>query len=65
MYLSYIRANGCDHFLPWELQLEVNLYNYGDVGHFWVKGYEYLRILEYRLAILNDKCEYLGEEAAM
>ena len=28
-----------------------------------VKGYEYLRILEYRLAILNDKCEYLGEKA--
>ena len=47
-----------------DLQLEMNLYNYGDVGHFWVKGYEYLRILEYRLAILNDKCEYLGEEAA-
>ena len=47
-----------------DLQLEVNLYNYGDVGHFWVKGYEYLRILEYRLAILRDKCEYLGEEAA-
>ena len=46
-----------------ELQLEVNLYNYGDVGHFWVKGYEYLRILEYRLAILSDKCEYLGEKA--
>lgn len=22
-----------------------NLYNYGDVGHFWVKGYEYLRVL--------------------
>ena len=47
-----------------DLRLEMNLYNYGDVGHFWVKGYEYLRILEYRLAILNDKCEYLGEEAA-
>ena len=47
-----------------DLQLEVNLYNYGDVGHFWVKRYEYLRILEYRLAILRDKCEYLGEEAA-
>ena len=46
-----------------DLSLEVNLYNYGDVGHFWVKGYEYLRILEYRLAILSDKCEYLGEKA--
>ena len=47
-----------------DLQLEMNLYNYGDVGHFWVKDYEYLRLLEYRLAILCDKCEYLGEEAA-
>ena len=47
-----------------DLLLEMNLYNYGDVGHFWVKGYEYLRILEYRLAILSDKCEYLGEEVA-
>lgn len=46
-----------------DLLLEMNLYNYGDVGHFWVKGYEYLRILEYRLAILSDKCEYLGEKA--
>jgi hypothetical protein len=46
-----------------DLSLEMNLYNYGDIGHFWLKGYEYLRILEYRLAILNDKCEYLGEKA--
>ena len=34
-------------------------YNYVDIGHFWVKGYEYLRLLEYRLAILRDKCDYL------
>lgn len=46
-----------------DLSLEMNLYNYGDIGHFWLKGYEYLRILEYRLAILSDKCEYLGEKA--
>ena len=45
-----------------DLSLEMNLYNYGDIGHFWLKGYEYLRILEYRLAILSDKCEYLGEK---
>lgn len=41
-----------------------NLYNYGDVGHFWVKGYEYLRVLEYRLAILRDKCDYLDESCS-
>lgn len=45
-----------------EIQMEVNLYDYGKVGHFWVEGYEYLRQLEYRLAILRDKRDYLGEE---
>ena len=44
------------------LDLEVHLYNYGEIAHFWVPGYEYLRQLEYRIAILRDKCEYLGME---
>lgn len=43
------------------MMLEVHLFDYGHTGHFWVKGYEYLRQLEYRLAILHDKLEYLGE----
>ena len=37
------------------LDLEVYLYNYGEIGHFWVPGYEYLRLLEYQIAILRDK----------
>lgn len=37
------------------------MYNYGEIGHFWVKGYEYLRQLEYTFAILRDKREYLGD----
>lgn len=45
-----------------EMDLEVYLYEYAYTGHFWVKGYEYLRQLEYRLAILRDKYDYLGEE---
>ena len=45
-----------------KLELEVHLYNYGEIAHFWVPGYEYLRQLEYRIAILRDKCEYLGPE---
>ena len=44
------------------LSVEVHLYNYGEIGHFWVEGYEYLRQLEYRIAILRDKLEYLGPE---
>lgn len=45
------------------LKVEMHLYRYGDLGHFWVKGYEYLRQLEYRIAILHTKCEYLGADA--
>lgn len=44
------------------LTLETHLFNYGKTGHFWVEGYEYLRQLEYRIAILRDKREYLGED---
>ena len=44
------------------ITLEAHLFNYGKNGHFWVKEYEYLRQLEYRIAILADKREYLGEE---
>lgn len=44
------------------LELETHLFDYGKTGHFWVKGYEYLRQLEYRIAILRDKREYLGNE---
>ncbi len=47
-----------------DLKVETHLYRYGDLGHFWVKGYEYLRQLEYRIAILHTKCEYLGVDAA-
>lgn len=47
-----------------DLLQQNNLYNYGDVGHFWVKGYEYLRLLEYRLAILRDKCDYLEADCS-
>ncbi len=45
-----------------DLVLETHLFDYGKTGHFWVKGYEYLRQLEYRIAILHDKLEYLGTE---
>lgn len=45
-----------------KLEPEYELYNYGEIGHFWVKGYEYLRQLEYRIAILWDKYEYMGED---
>lgn len=44
-----------------ELALEVHCYDYGETGHFWVKDWEYLRRLEYLIAIVRDKCDYLGE----
>lgn len=45
-----------------KLSMEINLYQYGRTGHFWVKGYESIRQLEYKIAILTDKRDYLGEE---
>ena len=45
-----------------DLVIENHLYENGTIGHFWVKNYEYLRQMEYRLAILRDKYDYLGEE---
>lgn len=45
-----------------KLESEYHLYDYGQIGHFWVKGYEYLRQLEYRIAILWDKYKYMGED---
>lgn len=43
------------------LSMEVHLFDYGKTGHFWVDGFEYLRQIEFRIAILRDKLEYLGE----
>ena len=44
-----------------DLEVEVHLYEYGGIAHFWVPEYEYLRLLEYQIAILRDKYDYLGE----
>lgn len=46
-----------------KLELEMNLYQYGDIAHFWRKGYEHIRQIEFRIAVLWDKYEYLGEES--
>ena len=47
-----------------DLTLENHYYDYSQIGHFWMKGYEYLRQLEYRIAILRDKLDYLGKTPA-
>lgn len=44
-----------------DLVLSTQLFEYGTIGHFWRDGYEYLRELEYHLAILRDKWLYLGD----
>ena len=46
-----------------DLTLENHYYDYSQIGHFWMKGYEYLRQLEYHIAILRDKLDYLGENS--
>lgn len=45
-----------------DVLFECQLYDYGNIGHFWVKKYENFRVMEYQIAILRDKYDYLGEE---
>ena len=52
----------CVYCIFWRYLAGNHLYNYGELGHFWVKGYENLRVMEYQIAILRDKYEYLGEK---
>ena len=46
-----------------DVELENYYYNYGKIGHFWIKGYEHLRVLEYQVAIVWDKMCYIGKES--
>ncbi len=43
-----------------DLIMEDHYYNYGEIGHVWVKGYEYLRILSGQIWNLWDKYTYMG-----
>ena len=45
------------------LAMKTTYFNYGCMGHFWIKGYEYLRQLEYQLADVRDKYRYLGSSS--
>ena len=45
------------------LGMKTVYFDYGCMGHFWVKGYEYLRQLEYQLADVRDKLRYLGRSS--
>ena len=44
------------------LTVETRLYNYGEIGHFLIRGYEYLRQIEYKASIIRDNREYLGND---
>lgn len=45
------------------LNIKTVYFDYGCMGHFWVKGYEYLRQLEYQFADIRDKYRYLGSDS--
>uniref|UniRef100_UPI003FF06959 DUF3878 family protein n=1 Tax=Lachnospira sp. TaxID=2049031 RepID=UPI003FF06959 len=46
-----------------KLSITSTYFNYGCMGHFWVKGYEYLRQLEYQFAVIRDKYRFLGSSS--
>ena len=45
------------------MSFEIKLYDYGDIGHFWIEDDEDLRWLNYHILMLRDKMLYLGREA--
>lgn len=58
-----LRVNqGDSHLLLFfdSVEMETHYYNYGGIGHFWVKGYENLRNIEFQIAVIRDKYDYLG-----
>ncbi len=61
-YVLMVRRGGmvCTLFFH-DLSLEVHLYNYGTTGHVWVQGHEELRQIEYWIAIMRAKQEFLGD----
>lgn len=46
-----------------DICVEEHYFNYGDIGHFWITKYEYIRQLEYQLTTLRDKRRFLGDES--
>lgn len=45
-----------------DIALVAEYYSYGEIGHFWIKKYEYMRQLEYELAVVRDKRRFMGDD---
>ncbi len=45
------------------LECEDHLYSYSNVGHFWIKDYEYIRQIEYKAWIISTKLKCIGEDS--
>lgn len=44
------------------LKMEHHLYRYDNIGHFWLKGSEHLRQINYRIGLIYEKMKYVGKE---
>lgn len=63
-YGLIVRQEGGNTFTLWFQEIEevIRLYQYHQIGHFWVKGQEQWRQLVYILGTTYEKLEFLGEE---
>ena len=63
-YMLIVNQSGENRFTIrfTNLHMQTTCFDYGCMGHFWVKGYEYLRQLEYQFADIRDKYRYLGKD---
>lgn len=63
-YMLIVNQSGENRFTIrfTNLHMQTTCFDYGCMGHFWVKGYEYLSQLEYQFADIRDKYRYLGKD---
>lgn len=63
-YALLIRQGEENVFTLWfdEIYEDMKLYQYHEIGHFWVEGEEHWRQLVYIIGTIHDKYAYLGED---
>lgn len=61
-YIMIVRQGSSVFTLSFSgVRSETYLFNYGATGHFWIKGHEKMRIIDYWLGLVREKMNILGD----
>jgi hypothetical protein len=63
-YIMRIRQKNENVCIIWfdDIVIRDRLYQYHNIGHYWVDGEEYLRQITYRIGLINDKYQVFGDK---